>query len=660
MKRNIKIRNKDFIQYKENSELYNQDYLTGLPNRHALYDYYENLDKEKQVHIMFIDVDNFKTVNDTYGHSEGDKLLKCIGGLLRDKLGEGNIFRIGGDEFVAITTNLITELEIVAKIQDLMNVLKQADFRKDVLSLVSFSIGIVMNQNVNQILDEVLNKCDSAMYQAKADGKSSYVIYHSMEKMIESHKNIEAEMEGALLRGEFQAFIQPKVNMLNSKLFGAEALARWIHPIEGIRSPAQFIPLFEKNGFITKLDMYIYEEVCKMKHSWKGTRLEHTSISFNMSRLHLYHRDFPNRLKRIADKYQINPRELEVEITESTFFKDSQELIYMVGKLKGLGFVISIDDFGSGYSALNMLKDIPAEIIKIDKEFLQLSSNTYKGKKVIRNIIIMCKELKLEVIAEGIETKAQADFVTSCGCEIAQGYYYAKPMPKHEFVEFANTLLSDEVLPIIFSFNGTFESTDGKLKAEYIYGDGKKTYEFVPGVIKGRQAIRLPGGNMEEDCVSIPERVMYGESFTIALWAKTSKVNAWTSILYVKYETGFVAIVPNAWEGHSTYRIRDSRNVDGWHDTPACQFPDNKWMHIAITYNAKTDTTAFYYDGQLLGTEDEIPTQRLAKRILLGGDVFQQSYCGTICDVMFYSEVKSPEEINELYVSYIKNPDINI
>ena len=652
------LKNKDYIEFKKNQKMSLTDYLTGLPSRRALYEYYSRLDNDSSIHMLFVDIDNFKRVNDTYGHSEGDKLLCCVSSLLKSVMVDDYVFRIGGDEFIVVADSSENEAALVEKVEKVIDRLHDMNFRKDILSLISLSIGIVFNQSVNQMLDEILNKCDSAMYQAKINGKNRYVLYQTLEKEMETNRTLEAEMENALKNGEFQAYLQPKVNMLNSKLVGAEALTRWVHPKDGLRSPAQFIPLFEKNGFITRLDLYIFEELCRMKNSWKGTPLEHLKVSANMSRLHLYQKNFPNLLQSIADKYEIPTNELEIEITESIFFKDTAELINIVETLKALDFSVSIDDFGSGYSALNMLKDIPVETIKLDRKFLQLSSNTYKGQKVIKNIIIMCKELKLELIAEGVETKEQLEFLTGCGCEVAQGFYYAKPMPEQDFIKFSEEYLYNTAKPTRFTFDGTLESEDGKYVGAYLKDEEEPLeYSYVPCPFRGKRALRLPGGKMEMNLISIPENVMYGENFTITMWVKINEPNTWSSIVYCKHETGFAALVPNAWEGNASFRIRDSKDVKGWYDTSGCQFIDNIWIHTAIIYNAKEETTIFMVNGEILGTRSDVPTQRFVKRIFIGGDAFQRSLKMDICELQFFNDVMTPNEIKNMWWEYVTRGD---
>lgn len=642
---------KEQLQKEEMRKLAECDYLTGLANRRGLYTFFENLDRDQNIHAMFIDIDNFKRVNDTYGHSIGDELLIAIAHLIQNNT-SGFTSRIGGDEYVVLFKGENTQDLLEEKAKRLLEEMQNLDFRKDILSLISLSIGIVMDQKTDIPLDDILAKCDAAMYQAKFNGKNCYTIYKTYEKEIEISRNIEMEMEDALASGQFQVYFQPKVNMITSELYGAEALSRWVHPKDGVRSPFLYIPLFEKNGFIAKLDMYIYEQLCKIKSTWKGEKYEHVPISFNISRLHLYNKEFPNQLVEIADKYGIPTTELEIEITESVFIKDTAELIRMVDMLEEKGFRVSIDDFGSGYSALNLLKDIPVNTIKIDKEFLQVSSNNSRGKKVIRNVIAMCRDLKLDVVTEGIETKEQVDFITSCGCQIAQGFYYAQPIPEEEFIVFANEHLTNKLDAFVFRLNGNLDSEDGEYVAKYI---GEKTI-YNQGIYNDSKSLYFPGGLMEQECVEIPPETMVNDSFTISMWIRPKTSHLWSAALYVKFETGFCAIVPTAWEGHSSFRIRDSKEVNGWYDLSAVSLWENKWTHYVVTYNAKTETAVVFLNGEVAARRDNIPTNRYVKRIMLGGDVFQPSFHGDICEIEIYNETKDYDFVKELHQSYVKAP----
>lgn len=623
------------------------DYLTGLVNRRGIYEYYATLNKEGVIHAMFIDIDNFKRVNDIYGHSIGDKLLICISQLISDHT-NSFVARMGGDEYVVLFDNTCSEECIIDMSEKMLADMQTLDFRKDILSLVSLSIGIVMNQSVSQQLDDILAKCDAAMYQAKYDGKNRYMIYKEFDKTFEISRNIELEMEGALKNGEFQVYFQPKVNMITTDLYGAEALSRWVHPVDGIRPPISYIPLFEKNGFISKLDMHIYEEVCRIKATWIGKAYEHIPVSVNMSRLHLYDKQFPDKLIAIAQKYNIPTSELEIEITESIFIKDSSEMILMVNRLRRQGFLVSIDDFGSGFSALNLLKDLPVDTIKLDREFLHISSNTSRGKKVIRNVISMCRDLKMDVVTEGIETKEQIDFITSCGCPIAQGFYYAPPLPENEFVAFAEEYSKNPHLSHNFRLNGSLLSEDGLFEGSYC----GKDFEYQQGIFKESLSLHFPGGSYEENTVHIPETTLVNDSFTLSMWIKPEVLHPWTCASYIKYETGFCAIIPHAWEGVSDCRIRDSRDINGWYDASGAPLQEDTWCHYVVTYNAKTETLVAFINGDVVAIVENVPTNRYAKLIMLGGDPYQPSFQGNLCELIIYNEPKDYDFVKELHQRY--------
>lgn len=625
-----------------------RDYLTNLPNRRSLYQYYLGVDKDSTLHAMFLDVDNFKRVNDVYGHSMGDKLLICISEFLQVH-SDGFISRIGGDEFVILMNGSVDADTVPKMAEKLIAEFKEMDFRNDILSLISLSIGIILNQPVSQSLDDVLSKCDTAMYQAKYNGKNRYTIYKAYDTTFEVSRNIEAEMESAIENREFVVYLQPKINMVSSELYGAEALSRWIHPVDGLRAPLLYIPIFEKNGFISKLDLYVFEEVCRLKASWAGQKYEHIPISVNMSRLHLYNKQLPELLESIAAKYGVSNNELELELTESTFIKDSVELIEMVIRLREKGFVVSIDDFGSGFSALSLLKDLPADTIKIDKGFLQESSNTARGKKVIRNVIALCKDLKMDVVTEGIETKEQVDFITSCGCQIAQGFYYSRPLSIDDFVKYCEENLTNPLENYRFRLNGDLKSDDGSMEG-VIKGEG---FEYGPGIYSDAKALHFPGGIKETNLVNFPPNVIVNDSFTISLWIKAEKLHQWTSALFVKFETGFVSLVPLAWEGHSDFRIRDVKEINGWYDVSGCQLPENTWIHYVATYNAKTETSVAFLNGEVVGKLEDVPTNRFANWVALGGDVYQPSFVGYLCELVIYNEAKDYDFVKQLHQDYV-------
>ena len=636
---------------KKISGLADRDYLTNLYNRRGLYNYYEHLEQGGVNHFLFLDLDNFKIVNDVYGHAVGDELLICVGKEIQKCLKGGVVSRIGGDEFVVVIPGTYSQEEVIEMAKAMLTSISQMDYRKEVVSTVSTSIGIILDQPRELSLDDILYKCDSAMYRAKESGKNQYVIFNAMEEEVNKKRSIEKEMHDALANGEFIPYLQPKFNMLTSQLYGAEALVRWKHPVDGIRQPMEFLPVLERSGFITEMDMSIYEQVCQIKQSWKGKPYEHLVVSVNMSRLHFFQKDFIEKLIEIAERYGVKTNELEIEVTEGIFFRDKETIIKRIIELKKAGFFIAIDDFGSGYSSLSILKDIPADSLKIDRNFLQMSDDSIKSKTVIRNIITMGKDLKMELMAEGVETLEQMMFLTSCGCELAQGFYYSKPLPVDEFEEYAARHLLLKEYRIKYSLDGTLCDETGQLEARYV-GD---QLEFAEGVVKGHQAVVFPGGDVSWNVLELPTKTLCSESYTISLWLKpTQPLEYWTSVLFMEFNNGFASLAPLAWEGASIYRVRDARRVNAWFDTPCCCPVPGEWVYITITYDSKSGIIRYYFNGKMAGILENVPSLRVVKRIYVGGDIFKKSFVGHLCELEFTNHAKSAQNIWQEFLSYVE------
>lgn len=229
-------------------------------------------------------------------------------------------------------------------------------------------------------------------------------------------------------------YLQPKVAVETRQIIGAEALVRWQHPEFGMISPGDFIPVFEKNGFIYAVDSFVWEKACRMLSQWREKGMEDIAISVNVSRTDLYHEDLPETLSALLSKYELRPEQLPLEITESAYVKDAAQLLDVVKRLKQSGFVIEMDDFGSGYSSLNTLYDLPIDVMKLDLKFLAAAENEKRRQTVMKLVIDMAKNLKLDVIAEGVETEGQAKLLKKMGCTCAQGYLYGRPMPEDDFI----------------------------------------------------------------------------------------------------------------------------------------------------------------------------------------------------------------------------------
>ena len=279
-----------------------------------------------------------------------------------------------------------------------------------------------------------MEKANIARESIKGYHKSNFTFYNDeMRKNLVREKQMENDMYVALEKNEFVVYYQPKHEIKSGKLIGSEALVRWIHPISGMISPMMFIPLFEKNGFIIKLDEYVFEKTCQDIRKWLDEGFEVLPVSVNFSKAHLYDKDFVEKYKEIMDKYDLSAEYLELEITENLELQNLEALLNTVYKLNQIGFKVSMDDFGSGYSSLNMLKDVPVNCIKLDRIFLNDTMDNIKGKQIIEAIVTLSKKMGITVVAEGAETEEQLAFLRGIECEIAQGYYFDRPLTRSDF-----------------------------------------------------------------------------------------------------------------------------------------------------------------------------------------------------------------------------------
>lgn len=412
------------------------DSLTGIQDYMKFYSSVEQKildDVHNDYAVVVFDVDRFKSINDLYGMIDGDKALKYIAECMQAVFGyENNYARLHSDRF-AFFVKYNSKGDIIKVIEKLRKKIYNNPFDFDINT--SYGIYLVNDRSVPVNL-----MCDRAMMAsrtAKGNVMKFCAFYDEQyrEDMIKANE-IEHDMNKALENGEFKMYLQPKYKLEDYELCGAEVLCRWLHPAKGIISPNDFIPLFERNGFILKLDEYMWEEACKTIRRWLDEGRNPVPLSVNISRYHIGHNDIFKTLTELMNKYQLTPNYLNLEITESLFLDQPEMLNRELVKLQSIGFNLEVDDFGSGFSSLNLIRNISVDTIKIDKEFLDSEIASEKGKIVVNHTIDMAKDLNLQVVAEGVETKEHVDFLKNSHCDIAQGFYFAKPMPIEEFDKF--------------------------------------------------------------------------------------------------------------------------------------------------------------------------------------------------------------------------------
>ena len=409
------------------------DMLTGIYNVQAFYSHAQRLltdYPEKKYAVVRMDINRFKFINDIYGIEAGDRLLQYIAQIFKYCVSEHDVFgRVGGDVF-CLCVAYEEENDLIGLVDKISKSLSK--YRLGYKITPSFGICAVDDRNVPVSI--LCDWANLAMQTVKGNLVKTWAFYDDKLRARQlTERKIESEMEDALRTGQFEVYLQPKHNIASGKIIGAEALIRWNHPQEGLMRPNQFIPLFERNGFIIRLDEYVWEETCRILRSWLDRGFTPVPISVNVSRIHIYNPDFHEKLLSLLKKYAISPQFLELELTESTFIENPDELYELMGMLQKKGLNFSMDDFGTGYSSLNMLKDVPVDTIKLDRGFLTETAATRKGQLVVKYTISMAKQLDLNVIAEGVETENQAQFLQEAGCDMAQGFFFSKPMPVKDF-----------------------------------------------------------------------------------------------------------------------------------------------------------------------------------------------------------------------------------
>jgi polar amino acid transport system substrate-binding protein len=416
------------------------DSLTGLPNRLLLNDRVNQSLALSLRHlhngaILFIDLDFFKNINDSMGHMTGDKLLVEVAKRLEANVRSGDtVARLGGDEFIIQLSELSddpqdAESDAIFVAKKLLKALMEG-FRINSHSLhVTASIGIVIYPRDADSHELIMQRADTAMYHAKAKGRNGYAIFKSdMEAIIMRRQTLENDMHKAIFNNEFYLLYQPQVSADDGKLLGVEALIRWNHPVEGIISPLEFIPIAEDNGTIVNIGNWVLEQACQQIKTWINEYGNSPVISVNLSAIQLSQSDLVGVISALLTQEGIPAELLELEVTETLILYEEKRSIELLKSLKKLGVRISIDDFGTGYSSLNHLKKLPLDKLKIDRTFVSDIPGDPDSETIIKTIIKMSKELGLEVTAEGIETKEQLEFLKNELCPQFQGYYFDRPI----------------------------------------------------------------------------------------------------------------------------------------------------------------------------------------------------------------------------------------
>ncbi|MCZ6525389.1 MAG: EAL domain-containing protein [Gammaproteobacteria bacterium] len=421
------------------------DSLTELPNRNMLYDRLsQEISRSKRERVsfalMFLDLDRFKTINDSLGHDVGDELLCAVAKRLLEKVRKEDIVaRLGGDEFVVLLTNISSPEDIDAIAKTIKSVFSRPfKLSNSGATLhITSSIGISIYPNDGDDAEALMKNADASMYVAKKDGAGQYCFYKKGMNAA-SHRQLEMEnhLRHALLHNEFHLFYQPQVRLKDNTIYGLEALIRWTSPQLGEVYPSEFIPLAEEVGLLIDITSWVSEKACLHNKMLQDTGIPPIIIAVNISASHLMTANIVDQIKEILDRSSLDPRYLELEITEDIFLDDSERIIMNLKQIKELGVQIVIDDFGTGYSSLSYLQKFPVDTLKLDGSFIQKIGENHASEKLISATINLAHSLDLNIVAECVETQYQWDFLKEQGCDFAQGYFFCKPLAAEEIKHF--------------------------------------------------------------------------------------------------------------------------------------------------------------------------------------------------------------------------------
>ncbi len=418
-----------------------RDDVTGGNNRRQFERLAKNILSGNQSYVMVhANIDRFKLINDSYGDKTGDKILKSIQTIIDDELRWDEVSgRLMADNFgILMRYNSIAKLD--ERLEHISNRFSELSDKNGVpYGIVMFYGVYVIDPNEKLEVGALLERANLGRKSISFNNyRVPLGIYDEKDRRrMNRDRELEKKMHVAMSHGDFVPYLQPKVDLLSDKIAGAEALIRWMDPEEGIIYPSEFIPLFEQNGFVINIDIFMFEEVCKMVDKWNKAGYRNIPVSVNLSRCHFEVPEFFEYYEAIYEKYDIPQGAIEIELTESLFYNDLDSLNDLVNRIHNLGMTCSIDDFGSGYSSLNMLKDVRVDTLKLDRVFFKSTEDDARGKDVIKSVIRLAQALDLKTVSEGVEISEQVEFLRDMNCDLIQGYVFFKPLTIPEFEKLA-------------------------------------------------------------------------------------------------------------------------------------------------------------------------------------------------------------------------------
>lgn len=631
----------------------NTDYLTGLCNRWGLNEVWQSLPQDVQVHCLYMDVDNFKLVNDIYGHAKGDELLIFISKLLRDTFQGQLIVRMGGDEFIVLCNGALETSELEKKLSFLQEAIGSGDFDSNVEKLLSFSIGACYNHLVGEGLQTILEQADVAMYHVKKNGKGHFIVYDEIREKIEEERAIKERALSGVVWQEIEILYRPVIYIQTSDVFAVETFVQWNFPGKGIIAEEKFMPVFKQYGIDVQMSAYVLEEACRQKDRWRGTKLDSMEIYVRLSGRYLLQSGSIAAIMQCHDRYGIRRDEIELCIEEKDFAENGERMYGVVQGLMGAGFKVAINNFASA-SSLSVLQRVPSQLLKLDAKLLSEAGYSQTGVSILRNVISLGRDLHCGIVAQGIENTAQVKMLANYGTQFGVGDFYGPPCDESTFVEQYQDRLFfvRNQKPTVFSFAGNLSDGEGQHMGTF-EGTG---LSYAEGVVEGQRALCLPGGKVRENLVLLPREIMYSDSYSICFWVNPHEAQPWTSVFYVTYQDGFMSLMPNSGHGDMFFRIKDDREPNEWHDIVCRRAVPGQWSYICVTYDVITHIGKLYFNGLLVASRDNMPDLKVVNQVMLGGDEYQDSFRGMLAGLEIYHYALSADKVEEKFEAYQAMP----
>lgn len=606
---------------------------------------------QKKLAIIYADIKNFRYINDNFGYSIGDKLLKMFCEITNTKM-VGYLYasRVYSDNIVIAyqmdgnKTDKENLKDIDCALEEISSTMQSRFLNKK----VSVCAGVYVLDKSVRDPEVAVSNANLARKEAKKQENSIMVVFKDELKYDYNYKmRLAADLPASLRNKELRVYFQPKVESGTGKVVGGEALVRWQKADGAIIYPNDFIPYFEESGLIVDVDYYVYDAVFASIRARLDQNQPIVPISMNISRVHLKDDEFINYIKSLFSKYNIPSQYIEFELTESVYIQNYDGALKLLEALREMGVKISMDDFGSGYSSLNMLNNFPIDVLKIDKVFLGKDNKPLENgqKIIIKSVIDMATKLNMRTVCEGVESQEQSEFLTSVGCDMIQGFFYERPMPEEGFYSYLEEHEKIGYGYVRFPLDNSLVSEDGKYESAYI-GD---TLRYCNGPFEGTKAVALPGGVVGNGLLDIPANIYNNASYTISCWAKISKVNMWSSLLFSDFENGFSSIIPHAGDLCCNFRVLEKTGNIQWNDTGSQVAIDDKWHFYAGSFNAVTSTATLYIDDVVAGYSTNVPILNSPRRVFVGGDIFQNPLAGAVAEVRLFNQALSKTDIVEIF-----------